>query len=160
LNEGGYQSIPALAFPGGALVGASAGFMNVPRIKESHTAMKSGMLAAEAVAGALAAGGTGSLDAYPAALAASWVAEELKRVRNIRPGFRWGFWPGMVNAALETYVFRGRAPWTLHHRPDHEALRTAAQGTPITYPKPDGKVTFDRLSSVYLSNTNHEENQP
>ena len=160
LNEGGYQSIPALALPGGALIGAAAGFMNVPRIKGTHTAMKSGMLAAEATAAALAAGEGATLNAYPAAFEASWAASELRRVRNIRPGFRWGFWPGMINAALETYLLRGRAPWTLHHHKDHESLAPADACRPITYPKPDGKLTFDRLSSVYLSNTNHEENQP
>ncbi len=159
LNEGGFQSIPDLHFPGGALIGASAGFMNVPRIKGSHTAMKSGMLAADAVAKALAEG-TAEIDSYPAALRASWVWQELKAVRNIRPGFHWGLIPGMINAALETYVFRGRAPWTLRHRKDHETLRPTADFTPISYPKPDGKLTFDRLSSVFISNTNHEENQP
>jgi electron-transferring-flavoprotein dehydrogenase len=160
LNEGGYQSIPALALPGGALIGAAAGFMNVPRIKGSHTAMKSGMLAAEATAAALTKGEGATLDAYPAAFEDSWAASELRRVRNIRPGFRWGFWPGMINAALETYLLRGRAPWTLHHHKDHETLAPAVDCEPINYPKPDGKLTFDRLSSVYLSNTNHEENQP
>jgi electron-transferring-flavoprotein dehydrogenase len=160
LNEGGFQSIPALAFPGGALIGASAGFMNVPRIKGSHTAMKSGMLAAEAAAAALAAGGAGTLDAYPAALKRSWVWSELYRVRNIRPGFRNGLWMGLINAALDTYLFRGRAPWTLRHHRDHESLALAQDAAPIAYPKPDGKLTFDRLSSVFISNTNHEENQP
>ncbi|MCQ4162293.1 electron transfer flavoprotein-ubiquinone oxidoreductase [Roseomonas sp. GC11] len=162
LNEGGLQSIPKLVFPGGALIGDTAGFLNVPKIKGTHTAMKSGMLAAEAVAAALADEAAGPvLDAYPAALEKSWVWEELSAVRNIRPGFaKWGFWGGMVNAALETYVFKGKAPWTLPHHADHAATKPAGQCPQIAYPKPDGKLTFDRLSSVFLSNTNHEEDQP
>jgi electron-transferring-flavoprotein dehydrogenase len=159
LNEGGFQSIPGLTLPGGALIGASAGFMNVPRIKGSHTAMKSGMLAAEATAAALADGDS-KLAAYPDALRRSWVWEELRAVRNIRPGFRGGLWLGLINAALDTYLWRGRAPWTLRHHPDHKALRLAQEFRPIAYPKPDGKLTFDRLSSVFISNTAHEEDQP
>ncbi len=168
LNEGGLQSIPELAFPGGALIGASAGFMNVPRIKGSHTAMKSGMAAAEAVFAALDKNGdkngdgAGAVpDAYPESLKRSWVWEELHRARNIRPAFRFGLWGGIAYSALDTYVFRGRAPWTFHHRhADHETLAEAAAATPIDYPKPDGVVTFDKLSSVSLSGTNHEEGQP
>ena len=160
LNEGGLQSIPELAFPGGALIGASAGFMNVPRIKGSHTAMKSGMAAAEAVFAALD-GGRAVPDAYPESLKRSWVWEELHRARNIRPAFRFGLWGGIAYSALDTYLFRGRAPWTFHHRhADHETLATAAAATRIDYPKPDGVVTFDKLSSVFLSGTNHEEDQP
>ncbi len=162
LNEGGFQSIPRLVFPGGALIGDSAGFVNVPKIKGSHTAMKTGMLAAEAVADALAAARPALIEAYPAALRESWVWEELRAVRNIRPGFaRLGLWGGLVNAALETYVTRGASPWTLRHpHADNETLRPAADAPRIAYPKPDGVVSFDRLSSVFISNTNHEENQP
>ena len=162
LNEGGFQSIPRLVFPGGALIGDSAGFVNVPKIKGSHTAMKTGMLAAEAVAAALAGTRPPLLDAYPEALRASWVWEELRAVRNVRPGFaRFGFWGGLGYAALDTYLLRGKAPWTLHHpHQDNETLLPADQAPRIDYPKPDGVLTFDRLSSVFISNTNHEENQP
>ena len=164
LNEGGFQSMPKLIFPGGALIGAAAGFMNVPRIKGSHTAMKSGMAAAEAAFAAFAAVGAGAGDAglaaYPEALEKSWVRDELYRARNIRPSFHWGLWGGLAYSAVDTYLLRGRAPWTLHHREDHTALKKAGASAKIAYPKPDGEVTFDKLSSVYLSNTNHEENQP
>jgi len=161
INEGGFQSIPRLIFPGGALIGCSAGFLNVPKIKGTHTAMKTGMLAAEAVAAALAGEARPDmLDAYPAALEKSWVWSELHGVRNIRPGFRRGFWVGMANAAIETYLTRGGSPWTLRHHADNESLRKAADSRKIDYPKPDGVVSFDRLSSVFLSNTNHEEDQP
>jgi len=162
LNEGGFQSIPKLVFPGGAIIGDAAGFLNVPKIKGTHTAMKSGMVAAEAIAAALKAGERPPvLGAYPALLEASWVWEELRAVRNIRPGFaKFGFWGGMVNAALETYVLRGKSPWTLSHHEDHAVLKKAADAPRIEYPKPDGVLSFDRLSSVFLSNTNHEEDQP
>ncbi|PZW48282.1 electron-transferring-flavoprotein dehydrogenase [Humitalea rosea] len=163
LNEGGLQSIPELVFPGGLLIGCTAGFLNVAKIKGSHTAMKSGMLAAEAVAAALARGEAAPpvLADYPVALRDSWVWSELSGVRNIRPGFaKFGFWGGMINAAVEAYVTRGKSPWTLTHHPDHSATRPAAESRKIVYPKPDGVLTFDRLSSVYLSNTNHEEDQP
>ncbi len=154
LNEGGFQSIPKLTFPGGALVGAAAGFMNAPRIKGAHTAMKSAMLAAEAAF-------SGDLDAYPAALKKSWVWDELRRARNIRPAFRWGLWAAIAYSAVDTYLLRGRAPWTLRHpRPDHEVFAKASRSKKIDYPKADGEITFDRLSSVYVSNTNHQENQP
>ena len=159
LNEGGLQSIPRLTFPGGALVGASAGFMNVPKIKGSHTAMKSAMLAAEAVFEALA-GGEEEAVAYPQALKESWVWKELRKARNIRPSFHRGLLGGLVYSALDTYLLGGRAPWTFHHRPDHTALRPASQSQPIDYPAADGQLTFDKLSSVYASNTDHEENQP
>jgi electron-transferring-flavoprotein dehydrogenase len=159
LNEGGLQSIPKLSFPGGLLIGCAAGFLNVPKIKGSHTAIKSGMIAAEAVFELLAGDGREASD-YRARLEASWIWDELYRARNIRPGFRLGLWGGLANAALETFVLRGRGPWTLHHHPDHQSLKPAAEAQPIHYPKPDGKVSFDRLSSVFLSNTNHEENQP
>ncbi|WP_236019795.1 electron transfer flavoprotein-ubiquinone oxidoreductase [Sabulicella rubraurantiaca] len=160
LNEGGFQAIPKLVFPGGALIGDAAGFLNVPKIKGTHTAMKSGMVAAEAIAEALESK-PAVLDAYPAKLEASWVWSELRSVRNIRSGFgKFGFWGGMANAALDTYLFRGRAPWTMTHHQDHETLRRADDAPRIDYPKPDGVLSFDRLSSVFLSNTNHEENQP
>ena len=166
LNEGGIQSIPKLAFPGGVLVGCAAGFMNVPKIKGSHTAMKSGMIAAECVFDALAGdGGTGDagggeVAAYDTALRNSWVFDELRAVRNIRPAFRRGLWFGMAYSALDTYVLRGRAPWTLRQHADHGALRKAADMPNIDYPRPDGEITFDMPSSVFLSNTNHEEDQP
>ena len=160
INEGGLQSIPKLTFPGGALIGCAAGFLNVPKIKGSHTAMKSGMLAAEATFAALADPAAPEPLGYRESLEASWVWEELKRIRNIRPGFAGGMWIGLAHAALDTYLFRGRAPWTLHHHADHESLKPADHCLPIAYPKPDGKTSFDRLSSVFISNTNHEENQP
>jgi electron-transferring-flavoprotein dehydrogenase len=157
LNEGGYQSIPRLDFPGGALIGDAAGFVNVPKIKGSHTAMKSGMVAAEAVFRRLS-GEPGA--EVRAALEQTWVWEELRGVRNIRPSFRWGLWGGLAYSALDTYVFRGNAPWTFHHHPDHLQLTKASEARRIDYPRPDGKITFDRLSSVFISNTNHEEDQP
>ncbi|MDI3308404.1 MAG: electron transfer flavoprotein-ubiquinone oxidoreductase [Acetobacteraceae bacterium] len=162
LNEGGLQSIPKLTFPGGALIGDAAGFLNVPKIKGTHTAMKSGMVAAEAVAEALAAGRPAELSAYEAKLRESWVWPELTAVRNVRPAFaKFGLFGGLAYAALDTYVLRGRAPWTLHHtHPDHTTLLPADQAPRIAYPKPDGVLTFDRLSSVFISNTNHEEDQP
>lgn len=162
LSEGGFQSIPKLVFPGGLLIGDTAGFLNVPKIKGTHTAMKSGMVAAEAVAAAIANEVSEPvLDSYTEGLRASWVWEELQQVRNIRPGFaKWGLYGGLVNAALDTYLLRGKAPWTLAHHTDHKATKPADQCRKIAYPKPDGKLTFDRLSSVFLSNTNHEEDQP
>ncbi|MEE8211116.1 MAG: electron transfer flavoprotein-ubiquinone oxidoreductase [Acidiferrobacterales bacterium] len=160
LNEGGYQSIPKLTFPGGALIGDGAGFLNVPKIKGTHTAMKSGMVAAEATFEALQAGADGDLADYPTRLKNTWLWDELYRVRNIRPAFRWGLLGGLAYSGLDTYVLRGRAPWTMHHHNDHECLNKASACRPIDYPKPDGEVSFDKLSSVYLSGTNHEENQP
>ncbi len=162
LSEGGLQSIPKLTFPGGVLVGDCAGFLNVPKIKGTHTAMKSGMTAAEAIFEDLAVEGGGrEVASYRERLEKSWVWEELYRVRNIRPSFHWGMWGGIAYSALDTFVFRGRAPWTLHHhRADHETLRPARECKPIEYPKPDGRISFDKLSSVFLSATNHEEDQP
>jgi electron-transferring-flavoprotein dehydrogenase len=157
LNEGGFQSIPRLDFPGGALIGDTAGFLNVPKIKGSHTAMKSGMVAAEAVFARL--GGNAAAQVRQA-LEQSWVWDELYRVRNIRPSFRLGLWGGLAYSAFDTFVLRGRAPWTFHHHPDHTQLIRASQAPHIDYPRPDGKVSFDRLSSVFISNTNHEEDQP
>ena len=162
LNEGGLQSIPRLTFPGGALIGDAAGFVNVPKIKGTHTSMKSGMLAAETVAEALAAGGHQDLATYQTKLRDSWVWQELSLVRNIRPSFaKFGMWGGLAYSALDTYLLRGKAPWTFHHsHPDNETLLEAESAPRIEYPRPDGVLTFDRLSSVFLSNTNHEENQP
>ncbi|MBV9757551.1 MAG: electron transfer flavoprotein-ubiquinone oxidoreductase [Alphaproteobacteria bacterium] len=162
LSEGGLQSIPRLVFPGGALIGDSAGFLNVPKIKGTHAAMKSGMLAAEAVAAALAGGRPAEIAGYPEAVRASWLWDELSAARNIRPGFaRFGLFGGIAYAGLDTYVLRGRAPWTLHHRhADHTTLLPADAAPRIAYPKPDGVLTFDRLTSVFISNTNHAEDQP
>ncbi len=162
LNEGGFQSIPKLVFPGGALIGAAAGFMNVPRIKGSHTAMKSALCCADAVVNALADNDTmpPELTAYPQALKQSWAWKELYRARNIRPAFRWGLWVGLVYSAIDTFIFRGHAPWTLGHRRDHKQLKRATKPRHIEYPRPDGTVTFDRLSSVDLAATQHDENQP
>ena len=161
LSEGGLQSLPKLSFPGGVIIGDSAGFLNVPKIKGNHTAMKSGMVAAEAIYDHLRDGrGSAECEGYPAAIRKSWVWEELTRVRNVRPSFRFGFWGAMAYSALDTYVLRGRAPWTLQHTPDHAHLKKASEAKKIAYPKPDGVITFDRLSSVFLSNTNHEEDQP
>ena len=159
LNEGGWQSIPKLTFPGGALIGCSAGFLNVPKIKGSHTAMKSGMLAAEAVVEALKHQHA-DIAPYETALRNSWVGAELKAVRNIRPAFRWGLLAGLLYAALDTYILRGKAKWTFKNHADHKSLKPAASCKEIHYPAPDNIVSFDRLSSVYLSNTNHEEDQP
>ncbi|MEE8140099.1 MAG: electron transfer flavoprotein-ubiquinone oxidoreductase [Alphaproteobacteria bacterium] len=161
LTEGGYQAVPELTFPGGALIGCGAGFMDVPKIKGIHNAMKSGMAAAEAVADLLASDGDGNQAAgYRDRLEASWVMAELRAARNIRPGFRFGLLGGLLHAAMDTYILRGRAPWTLGHHRDHEETLPASTYRPMDYPKPDGKLTFDRLSSVFISNTNHQENQP
>ena len=161
LNEGGFQSIPKLTFPGGCLVGCTAGFLNVPKIKGTHTAMKSGMLAAEAVFEVLAsASPAAEPESYAEKIEASWLWGELYKVRNIRPAFAKGLWLGMGYAALDTYLLRGKAPWTFHHHADHTNLKPASDAPVIDYPKPDNIVSFDRNSSVYLSGTNHEENQP
>jgi electron-transferring-flavoprotein dehydrogenase len=162
ISEGGWQAIPKLTFPGGCLIGDSAGFVNVAKIKGMHGAIKSGILAADAIADALAGGRPAEPVAYESLFRASWLADELRAVRNIRPGFaKFGTYGGLVNAALDAVVFRGRTPWTLHHRrPDHEGLQEAATAPRIDYPKPDGVLTFDRLSSVFISNTNHAETQP
>ena len=162
INEGGWQSLPKLTFPGGALIGDAAGFLNVPKIKGIHTAMQSGMMAAEACFAAILNDQQGQfeLNSYPEAINQSWLADELNRVRNIRPGFRHGLYTGLINAAFETYISRGKSPWTLVNHADHLNLRAAKYSKKIDYPKPDGILTFDRLSSVYLTNTFHEENQP
>jgi len=160
LNEGGFQSIPKLTFPGGILIGDTAGFLNTPKIKGNHTAMKSGMVAAESIIEHLKAHeGFGSENTlYPDAMKKSWVWKELKKVRNIRPGFHSGIWVGLINAAFET-ITMGIAPWTLKNHADHNQLKAAKDCTPIDYPKPDGVITFDRLTNVSFSNTNHAEDQ-
>lgn len=164
INEGGYQAIPKLVFPGGALIGCSAGFLNVPRIKGTHTAMKSAMIAAEAAFEAISAERSGDLlEAYPAALAKSWVMSELKMVRNVQPAVaHMGGTLGTLYAGLDMWLnwLKVGVPWTLRHKADHTTLKSAATVRPIDYPKPDGVLTFDRLSSVFVSNTNHEEDQP
>lgn len=162
ISEGGFQSIPKLTFPGGALIGCSAGFLNVPKIKGTHTAMKSGMVAAEAIFEALSTGASckNEVSAYGHMMRASWVWPELHKVRNIRPSFHKGLWSGLVYSALATYVFRGKEPWTFHNHADHSCLKPACAMPVMQYPKPDGIVTFDRLSSVFLSSTSHAENQP
>ena len=165
INEGGWQSVPELVFPGGALIGCSAGFVNVPRIKGTHTAMKSAMLAAEAAFEAISADRRADrLDSYSEALKSSWVAKELKMVRNVQPAVaRWGGFFGTLYAGLDMWLGQlGLSlPWTLKHRhADNETLRRKESARKIDYPKPDGVISFDRLSSVFISNTNHEEDQP
>ncbi|MFT5180828.1 MAG: electron-transferring-flavoprotein dehydrogenase [Alphaproteobacteria bacterium] len=165
LNEGGLQSLPKPVFLGGVLIGCEAGTLNVPKIKGTHTAMKSGMLAAEAAFGAIveADGGipAAELSAYAKSLELSWVHRELHRARNFRPSFKFGLWFGTLLAGIDQVILRGRAPWTLRHgHADHETLGPKESYKPINYPSPDGTVSFDKLSSVYISNTNHEENQP
>ena len=166
LNEGGLQSLPELVFPGGALIGCSAGFLNVPKIKGSHNAMKSGMLAAEAIAETLKADYEAPaplLSGYTEGFKKSWLYDELYRARNFRPAFNkfGGLYGSMIYGALDLKILGGKAPWTFHHKhADHECLKPASEMPKIDYPKPDGVLTFDRLSSVFLSNTNHEEDQP
>jgi electron-transferring-flavoprotein dehydrogenase len=161
LNEGGWQSIPKLTFPGGALIGDAAGFLNVPQIKGIHNAMQSGMFAAETCFQALdqPTPPIELLD-YPNTIKQSWVGKALYAARNVRPGFRFGLFPGLINAAFETYITRGKSPWTFSYKGDYLSLKPASKNLLIHYPKPDGVFTFDRLSSVYLTNTFHEENQP
>ena len=164
INEGGWQSVPKLAFPGGALVGCAAGFVNVPRIKGTHTAMKSGMLAAEAVASAIAAGnGKTELSDYDSALRSSWIADELELVKNAQPLVaKFGGAMGTLFAGLDMWLrtVKVRLPFSMKHHTDAEATRRADLYKPIAYPRPDGVISFDRLSSVFLSGTNHEEDQP
>ena len=164
INEGGWQSVPKLTFPGGVLVGCSAGFVNVPRIKGSHNAMKTGMMAAEAAFEAIVGGSEGhdELVAYAAAYEASWVYKELRMVRNVRPALKWGTVLGSLYGGIDMWLnhLGISLPWTLGHHPDHKSLKKASECKKIVYPKPDGVLTFDRLSSVFLSNTNHEEDQP
>jgi len=166
INEGGLQAIPKLTFPGGALVGCSAGFVNVPKIKGIHNAMKSGIVAAENVVKVLDDTNAGvqtpvDLSSYGTAMKESWVWEDLYKVRNSRPAFKYGLFPALAINAVDTFLFRGKAPFTLHMKePDYKHLKPASQCTPIDYPKPDGKLTFDLMTNVSRSGTNHEENQP
>jgi electron-transferring-flavoprotein dehydrogenase len=167
ITEGGLQSLPKLSFPGGALIGCAAGLVNLPRIKGIHNAMKTGMLASEAAFARLATGSSGAdeLTAYPRTFRESRVYRELHRVRNVKPGLRYGLWLGMLHAGLHMWLndlgLGFLVPWTLrHHEADYETLRPASLSRKIEYPRPDGRFTFDRLSSVFLSNTNHEEDQP
>ncbi len=160
LSEGGYQSLPKLTFPGGLLIGDTAGFLNVPKIKGTHMAMQSAILAADGVLAALADESSKEAVAYPAALKQSWLHDELYRVRNIRPAFKWGLLGGLAYGAIDTFLFRGKAPWTMAQHDDHTQIGDKAAYPKIAYPKPDGVLTFDRLSSVFLSATNHEEHQP
>ena len=163
LVEGGLQSLPKLTFLGGCLIGDSAGFLNVAKIKGNHAAMKSGMIAAESIFEGLAQEGTPQrgweCDTYTRNFKSSWLYKELYKVRNFRPGFHKGLWFGLLHSAFQT-IGGWRLPYTLPQHADHAQLKKANQSQPIEYPKPDGKLTFDRLTSVQLSNTNHAENQP
>jgi len=162
IAAGGLQSLPKVVFPGGCLVGDDAGFLNASRIKGSHAAIKSGVLAAEAAHAALQAGRAGDeLAAYPDAFRRSWLFDELYRARNFKPWMAKGLYTGSVMFGIDQVVFGGKAPWTLRHaHADHETLRPKAEAKPIDYPKPNGQLTFDRLTSVSFSNTNHAEDQP
>jgi len=161
LSAGGLQALPKLTFPGGCLIGDDAGFLVASRIKGTHSAIKSGMMAAEACFDAIAAGRAGDeLTEYPRKFRESWLYDELYRARNFKPWMSKGLYAGSLLFGIDQNLFRGKAPWTLRLHPDHEKLKPAAQCKAIEYPKPDGILTFDRLSSVFLSNTNHEENQP
>jgi electron-transferring-flavoprotein dehydrogenase len=162
ITAGGLQSLPKTVFPGGALIGCDAGFLNTSRIKGSHAAIKTGMLAADAAYAALGAGRQhDELASYPAAFEQSWLHEELHVARNFKPWMSKGLITGTIMVGIDQILFKGKAPWTLRHKhADHECLRPASDFTPIVYPKPDGKLTFDRLSSVFISNTNHAEDQP
>jgi electron-transferring-flavoprotein dehydrogenase len=162
ITAGGLQSLPKTVFPGGALIGCDAGFLNTSRIKGSHAAIKTGMLAADAAYAALGAGRQhDELTSYPAAFEQSWLHEELHVARNFKPWMAKGLVLGTLMTGIDQILFKGKAPWTLHHQhADHECLRPASDFKPIVYPKPDGKLTFDRLSSVFISNTNHAEDQP
>ncbi|RKJ99930.1 electron transfer flavoprotein-ubiquinone oxidoreductase [Alicycliphilus denitrificans] len=162
INASGISSLPKTIFPGGALVGCDAGYLNVSRIKGSHSAIKTGMLAAEAAYDAIQSGRQhDELTAYPKAFEDSWLYTELNKDRNFKNWFKYGLATATLMNGFEQFVLRGHIPWTLHReKPDHAYLKPAAECKPIDYPKPDGKLTFDRLSSVFISNTNHEENQP
>ena len=162
ITAGGLQALPKLVFPGGCLIGDDAGFLNASRIKGSHCAIKSGMLAAASAFEAVQAGRAGDeLTSYPEAFKASWLFEELHRARNFKPWMSKGLYTGTLMVGIDQVVLGGRAPWTLHHQhADHETLRKKSEVAPIAYPKPDGVLTFDRLSSVFISNTNHSEDQP
>ena len=159
LNEGGVQSLPKLTFPGGILSGCEAGFLNVPKIKGTHLAMKSGIIAAESIFENIDK--NDEILEYESSIKKSWLWKELYKVRNIRPSFKWGFWKALFYSAIDTYIFRGNAPWTIdHHGTDHESLGNKNDYKEINYPKPDNVISFDRLTNVSFSGTNHEENQP
>jgi electron-transferring-flavoprotein dehydrogenase len=162
ITAGGLMALPKTVFPGGALIGCEAGYLNVSRIKGSHAAIKTGMLAAEAAFDAISAGRQhDELSAYPEAFEASWLFKELNKSRNFKAWFKKGLTVGTLMNGLEQFALKGHMPWTLRRdKPDHAYLKPAAECQPIDYPKPDGKLTFDRLSSVYISNTHHEEQQP
>jgi len=162
LSSGGLQSLPKFVFPGGCLIGDDAGFLNASRIKGSHGAIKSGMLAAEAAFEALGAGRTADeLSEYPVAFRRSWLYDELHRARNFKPWMAKGLYLGSLMFGIDQVLLRGRAPWTLHHaHADNETLVNKKDARPIAYPKPDGVLTFDRLTNVAFSNTNHNEDQP
>lgn len=161
LVEGGIQSIPKLFFPGGIIVGDGAGFLNVAKIKGIHNAIKSGMVAAESLFPLLQQDTVVECADYPVNLKKSWLWDDLYRVRNIRPSFHWGLFPALMYSAIDTYIFRGRAPWTFHHKiADHDTLQLAKNCKPIVYPKHDNKVTFDLMTSVFLTNSTYDENQP
>jgi electron-transferring-flavoprotein dehydrogenase len=162
ITAGGLVSLPELIFPGGALVGDEAGFLNASRIKGSHAAIKTGMLAADAAFEAVLAGRKAdTLSAYPEMFEKSWLHTELHRARNFKQWMSKGLVVGTVMTGVEQKLLDGRFPWTLRHKQwDYQSLKPASNYSPIDYPKPDGKLTFDRLSSVFISNTNHEENQP
>ncbi|VCU72591.1 Electron transfer flavoprotein-ubiquinone oxidoreductase [Pigmentiphaga humi] len=162
ITAGGLLALPKLVFPGGALVGCEAGFLNASRIKGSHAAIKSGMLAAEAAFEALAADRShDELASYPQAFEASWLHDELHKARNFKQWFKKGRTVGTLMTGIEQWLLRGNFPWTVHHdKPDHLSLKPAADCPRIEYPRPDGKLTFDRLGSVFISNTNHDENEP
>jgi electron-transferring-flavoprotein dehydrogenase len=158
------QSLPKLSVKGGVLTGDSAGFLNVPKIKGNHAAIKSGMLAAQSIFETLTSDKNQGVyglecESYQTYFKKSWLYKELYKVRNIRPGFNWGLWAGMAHAAFQT-LGGWRLPYTLKHHADHAQLKEAQNCTPIDYPKPDGILTFDRLTSVQLTNTNHAEDQP
>ena len=162
LNEGGWQSLPNLSFPGGALVGCDAGTLNTPKIKGTHTAMKSGMIAAEEIFKELDLGKSNTeLINFEPNFKKSWAGKELKRARNVRPSFKYGLFAGMILTGIDQILLKGKAPWTLNHsEPDHLSLKEKKDANPINYPKPDGIITFDKLTNVSFSSTYHEENQP
>ena len=166
LNEGGFQSIPKLVVPGGALIGCTAGFLNVPKIKGTHTAMKSGILAGEAAFKAIQESPSAApllLSEYESSIKDSWIYKELHEVRNIRPSFHnpLGLFGGIIYSGLDTLFLKGRVPWTFKHPgPDHESLKPLKDVKPIEYPKPDGIISFDLLENLQRTGTNHEENQP
>ena len=162
LNEGGWQSLPKLIFPGGALIGCEAGTLNTPKIKGTHTAMKSGMIASESVFVSLSKNNENNLlESYEENFYKSWAGQELKSARNVRPAFKWGLKKGMIATGIDQILLRGKAPWTIsHHKPDHDCLVNKNDAVKIDYPKHDGVITFDRLTNLSFSSTYHEENQP